>query len=122
MKTLKRMAIIFIASLVVARLVDVFLRSDVGKRTAKSVGLDSLLTAEGAEAAKRYSKTATGLLVGTALALRARRPEKEGRHDSNLVHTAENLAELVLAAGTLAKIVADFLREEQEMRQAGAAS
>ncbi len=115
MKALRRMIFVFVASLVAAKLVDLFLSSDFGKRALRSAGHESLLTEKGTEAAKRYSKTATGLLVGTALALRSYGRDKN-RRGSSTATTAENAAELVMAAGALAKIVSDFLHEEEEIR------
>jgi hypothetical protein len=81
------------------------------------VGLDSLLTPEGVEAAKRYSKAATGLLLGTVLTIRAQRSDEAGQRHGGFVRVAENAGEMAIAIGTLAKIVADFLREERDMHQ-----
>lgn len=116
MRALRRIAIVFASSLIIAKLVDVFLISDFGKRIIRRSGFESLLTEEGTETARRYSKMAAGLLVGTFLTLRARRHGKQVV-ETGLVKTAENAAEVVMAAGALAKIVSDFLREEEEIRK-----
>lgn len=115
------MAIILASSFIVAKLVDVFLSSDAGKQALRGVGFESLLTQEGAETAKRYSKAAAGLLVGTALTLRAAHQDQHEGEEGGLIRNAENAAEVAMAAGALAKIVSDFLREEQGIRRAKAA-
>ncbi|MBI4321975.1 MAG: hypothetical protein HY675_26075 [Chloroflexi bacterium] len=118
MKGLIRMAVIFAVSLAVAKFVAAFLNSRAGKKLARSTGAEALLTIEGMDLAKKYSREAASLILGTWIGRKEKR--KEARPDARVEAVVwpdrlEDAAEMLSATGNLARIVAEFWHDRLEL-------
>jgi hypothetical protein len=118
MKGAYRWLLIFSVSLLAAKLIEVFLTSRAGRRLMEQTGSTVLLSDEGLDVVRRYSKEATEVVLDTIFNRRT--------HRENTAHTAvrdggwanvfEDFAYAVSGMGSLMRVAVDFLRERQELR------
>lgn len=118
MKGVYRWLLIFAVSLMAAKLIETFLTSRPGRRLMEQTGSAVLLSDEGLDIVRRYSKEATEVVLDTVLNRRSHRESvpHNRRRDADWANSFEDVAYLVLGIGSLMRVAVDFLRERQELR------
>jgi hypothetical protein len=106
----------FVLPLALGRAVEFLLSTSVGNRIAESVNNPTLATLEGRQVVRKYSTAAAAVAVGASFAL-ARRPDGAVGRRRDREETVGLVAETLLSAGALAKVVADFLRDQREVKR-----
>lgn len=125
MNTAQKAALLFIAPVAVGKALDVFLKSESGRKLAARTGNEVLVTPEGRELAKKYTGLAA-TAIGGALGAKKAGELGEGlrsikeRRATDWLGIAEDTAAILLAVGALVKAVADFVREKRRAAQRAA--
>lgn len=125
MKGAYKAALIFLAPALLAKGLDLFLKSESGRKLANRTGNEVLATPEGREIAKKYTGMAVGAVGGALSAKKIELGEGlrtiAGPKRTDWLGVAEDTAALLLATGALIKAVADFVREKRRAAQRAAA-
>jgi hypothetical protein len=116
-----RAVLVLFGGAIVAKLVEMFLTSDRGQRFAQDAGLSDLTTYRGVELAQRYSRAIVGVIVGALVAVQETLEARaETARRSDWPERVQMYAQLLLAAGSMAKTVSDFLDERRQLLGEGA--
>lgn len=117
MKGLLRALGVLALTIVIGEILKRVLTSGLGRALMGRLGHPELATLEGAEEAKKKLKQ------GIQLVRSLSRPEPEAAArerpsaSSGWLRTVRDAAEMLLATGGLLKAVADFIREDEHLRQ-----
>ncbi len=116
MKNAFRWLAVFAASLVVAKVVENLLTTAPGRRLMERTGSTALLTDEGMDVVRRYSKEAVEVVLDTLFNRRIHRDDTQRIHlHSGWANTVEDAAYIISGVGSLMRVVVDFMRERQEL-------
>jgi len=125
MKAVYKAALVFLAPALLAKGLDLVLKSESGRKLAARTGNEVLSTREGREIAKKYTGMAVGAVSGALSAKKGELGEGlrsiPGPRRTDWLGVAEDTAALLLAFGALIKAVADFAREKRRAAQRAAA-
>mgnify|MGYP005843286691 CR=1 FL=1 len=114
-RLLLRAVLVLFGGVIAAKLVEMFLTSERGQRLVREAGLGDLTTHWGIELAQKYARAIVGVVVSGLVAIQ----ESIGARarDERRVGWPERVqigAQMLLAAGTVAKTISDFLEERRE--------
>ncbi len=115
-KFLFRAVLVLFGGAIAAKLVEVFLTSDRGQRLAQDAGLSDLTTYRGVELAQKYTRAIVGVIASALVAIQdvvASRLENNRR--AGWPERVQIYAQLLLAAGSMAKTISDFLEERRQV-------
>ncbi len=122
LKLLFRAVLVLFGGAIAAKLIELFLTSDRGQRWAQGVGFSDLTTYRGVELAMKYARAIVGVLasalVGVQEAMEAR---TESVRRPGWPERVQMYAQFLLAAGSMAKTVSDFLEERRRVLGEGTA-
>ncbi|MBI2952910.1 MAG: hypothetical protein HYY30_01245 [Chloroflexi bacterium] len=113
MKSALRWMAIFGASLVAAKLIEIFLTSQPGKKLLERTGSTALLSDEGMGLVRKYAKDATGVVLGTLVNHRVHGNSELVR--AGWVDVIDNAAEIMSTTGSLLRMATEFWDERQEL-------
>jgi hypothetical protein len=104
----------FAVPFVVGRVAEFALGTHWGKNLATSSGNPQLATSEGRHLVRRYSGTAAAAAATLAFTL-GRLPSERSAAKVDRVQMVYYASELLLAAGALLKVGADYLKDHRQM-------
>ena len=115
-----RAVLVIFGGMIAARLVEMYLTSERGKRSAIQMGFADLTTHQGVEMAQKYARTVASILGGAIVAVQESatasysNPRKAGWPEK-----ITTLAQVFLAVGTVAKAVSEFVEERRQLMDEG---
>lgn len=115
MRSIFRWLAVFFASIFVAKLAESFLTSALGRRLMERAGSAALVSDEGREIVRKYTKEAVTQVLDTLLTRRAHESEPSHRR-RDWLNAIEDLSYIVTTAGALMRVATDFWRERRELR------
>lgn len=111
-----RAVLILFGGVIAAKLVELFLTSDRGQRLAQEAGLSDLTTYRGVELAQKYARAIVAVIVGALVAIQeAVEARVPGERRAGWPERVQVYAQFLLAAGSVAKTVSDFLEERRQL-------
>ena len=108
--------LVLFGGMIAAKLVELFLTSEQGERLTKRAGLTDLTTYRGVEMAQKYTRTIVGIVAGAAVAIleiAVARSDAERR--PGWPERVQAYAQILLALGSVARAVSDFLGERRRL-------
>jgi len=115
-KFLFRAVLVLFGGAIAAKLVEMFLTSDRGQRFAQDVGFSDLTTYRGVELAMKYARAIAGVIASAIVAVEETiQARSESRRGAGWPERVQVYAQFLLAAGSMAKTVSDFLEERREL-------
>ncbi len=107
--------LVLFGGLVAAKLVELFLTSEQGERLTKRVGLADLTTYRGVEMAQKYTRTIVGIVAGAAVAILEISAARTDERRAGWPERVQAWAQVLLALGSVARTVSDFLGERRRL-------
>jgi hypothetical protein len=115
-KFMLRSILLLFGGLIAAQIVEYALTSRRGQQLAHEAGLDDLTSFRGVEMAQKYARALVNVIVGAFVAVQeyldSRSPEQAGLGWPERVQVS---AQILLAVGSIAKTVSDFLEERRKL-------
>lgn len=115
-KILLRSVLLLFGGLIAAQVVEFALTSRRGQQLAHDAGLDDLTSFRGVEMAQKYARALVNVVVGAYVAVQeyldSRSPGQSGIGWPERVQVS---AQILLAIGSIAKTVSDFLEERRKL-------
>lgn len=109
-----RALIVLFGGVLAAKLVEMFLMSDRGQAIVMKAGLTDLSSHQGVELAQKYARSAVNVVASTTVGvLESLDARAHGVREPGWPERVQTYAQLLLAAGTLAKTVSDFMEERR---------
>ena len=108
-----RLLLVAVASIGSGWLFETLVSSSLGQRLVASVGFSDLTTVAGLKSARTYLSASAGLAVNALIRGNTQEEDNNTAPDTPIGSLAE-LAEMMLAAGALLKLISDFVSDRRQ--------